>query len=73
MLEAITILTGLLFREPQPDGAWGCWTHKAQPHPWEPIGDVACGYDGKLADKRCTKCHRSRPENPRDQLLRKIK
>ena len=67
MLEAISILTGLLFREP-PEGALGCWTHKAKPHPWEPIGDVACGYDGKLEDKRCTKCHRRRHENPKDQL-----
>ena len=68
MLEAIATLTGLLFREPP--GAWGCWTHKAQPHPWEEISDVACGYDGKLTDKRCTGCHRSRPENPRDQRQR---
>ena len=67
MLEAIATLTGLLFREPPPDGAWGCWTHKAQQHPWEDISDVACGYDGKLEDKRCANCHRARPENPRDQ------
>ncbi len=48
-----------------------CWDWRAVSHPWiEMLGDVACGYDGRLTDPNCYMCHRAREESPLDQLQR---
>jgi hypothetical protein len=47
---------------------WGCWTSGPRPHPWLPIADMNCGYDGKMEDPRCLGCHRQRKGWPHDQL-----
>lgn len=39
-----------------------------QPHPWRPIANTACGYDGRMTDKRCNGCCRQRPESALEQL-----
>lgn len=49
---------------------WGCHTDVPVPHPWHPIQDVACGYDGRVDDARCAGCHRRREESALDQLRR---
>jgi hypothetical protein len=50
-------------------GPWGCWTPERKTHPWYPdVVDVACGYDLRLADRRCAGCWRCRAESPTDQL-----
>lgn len=53
-----------------PAHRYGCWCARRVSHPWHrrTIPDVACGYDDRLTDQRCTGCHRSRSESPLDQL-----
>jgi hypothetical protein len=49
--------------------AWlkrGPWP--APHHPWLPIRRMACGYDDRLTDHRCTGCRRRRAESALDQL-----
>jgi hypothetical protein len=37
-------------------------------HPWLPISDCACGFDGRMVHAKCQGCYRSREESPRQQL-----
>ena len=46
----------------------GCWRDNPLHHPWQPITDVACGYDERMTHAKCTGCHRQREESPLDQL-----
>lgn len=51
-----------------PGGRHGCWSTDAMKHPWLPIADCACGFDGRLTHPKCQGCHRAREESPRMQL-----
>lgn len=47
---------------------YACWTDSAQPHPWEDISDVACGYNERKQDSKCVGCHRRDIGSAEEQL-----